>query len=286
MVQLDTAFTTRAPTTAVLIVPGLFGDCVGAQSVPFGDGVPRTTAADAAAPYRQYDDLGLREIRLLPVLGRASTAVNGRLLADAIRAEAARPDRDRLVLVGYSKGVPDLLEAIALLQREGGVPAKLEAIVSVAGAVMGTPLADRYLSAYETLSPHVTPFDCTPSQGGELASLTRRERIAQLAANPLPASVGYYVVVAHAPVDEMSLPLRITARWLAAIDPRNDGQLLASDAVLPGSTLLAEARVDHWDIALPRDRHPDARVRALTSGRGYPREALFRAVVRWAVGGG
>jgi hypothetical protein len=64
--------------------------------------------------------------------------------------------------------------------------------------------------------------------------------------------------------------------------PRNDGQVLAADAVLPGSSLLAVARSDHWDLALPRDRHPDALVRAMTSGRAWPREALFRALVQWA----
>jgi hypothetical protein len=284
LAAVDARFAARAPTTTVLIVPGLFGDCVGAQSVPFGDGVLRSPNADSAAAYRQYGDLGLRDIRLLPVPGRASTSMNGRLLTQAIRAESARGDLGRIVLVGYSKGVPDLLEALVMLQRDGGVPAQVSAVVSVAGPVMGTPLADRYGGAYEALSPHVTPFDCTPSQGGELSSLTRLERLPWLAANPLPRGIAYHSIVAHAPLDEMALPLRLTGRWLAAIDPRNDGQVLASDAVLPFSTLLAEARADHWDVALPRDRHPAVVVRMLTSGRAYPREALFRALVRWVVG--
>ena len=42
--------------------------------------------------------------------------------------------------------------------------------------------------------------------------------------------------------------------------------------------MLAEARSDHWDVALPRNRDPNAWMRALTSGRDFPREALFRAV--------
>jgi hypothetical protein len=282
--RLQAAFGARAPTTVVLIVPGLFGDCVGAQSVPFGDGVLRSPPVDPAAPYRQYDDLGLRAVRLLDVPGRASSAANGRQLADAIRAESALPDRDRIVLVGYSKGVPDLLEALAILQREGGVPASVTTVVSIAGAVMGTPLADRYELAFEALSSRLTPLDCTPSRGGEMTSLTRRERIAWLAANPPPAGIDYYSVVAHAPVGELAPPLRVTSRYLAAVDPRNDGQLLAFDAILPRSTLLAEVRADHWDIALPRERHPHSLVRALSSERRYPREALFRAVVQWVVG--
>jgi hypothetical protein len=281
--SLPAVFAERAASTSVLVVGGLFGDCLGAQAVPFGDGVDRPPERSAVDSYAQYADLGLRSIRLVPLPGRASSDANGRLLAEAIRAEAAVPGVQRIVLVGYSKGVPDALHALALLQHESGLPRSVVALVSIAGAVMGTPLADFYQPAYDAVSPRVTPFDCTPSQGDELASVTRRERIAWLAAKPPPAGLAYYSIVAHAPLDEMAPPLRLTARQLAAIDPRNDGQLLAADAVLPGSTLLAEVRADHWDVALPRDRGPPTLTRAMTSGRGYPREALFRATLKWVV---
>jgi len=283
---LTATFAARAASTSVLVVNGLFGDCLGAQAVPFGDGVERSPERNLVDSYKQYDELGLRSIRLVALPGRASSASNGRLLAEAIREEAARPDVQRIVVVAYSKGVADALHALAVLQRDGGVPPKLTALVSVAGAVMGSPLADFYQPAYEAVSPLVTPFDCTPSQGGDMASLTRRERTAWLAANPPPPGLAYYSIVAHAPLDEMAPPLRATARQLAAIDPRNDGQLIAADAMLPGSTLLAEARADHWDVALPRDRASNTMLRALTSGRSYPREALFKATLKWVIAAG
>ena len=283
--RLRASFAARASATAVLIVPGLFGDCVSAQSVPFGDGELRTPERSVVEAYRQYDDLGLRSVRMVPLPGRASSASNGRLLADAILTEAGRPGVARIVVIAYSKGLPDLLHAMDLLQADGGLPRSLDAVVSVAGAVMGTPLADFYESVYDVVSPLVSPLDCTAQRPGDLASLTRRERIAWLTAHPLAAGPSYYSVVAHAPLDELAPPLRWAARQLAAVDPRNDGQILAADAVLPGSTLLAEARADHWDVALPRDRHPDALWRSLTSGRSYPREALFRALLKWVVGG-
>jgi hypothetical protein len=279
-------FAARAPSTSVLIVGGLFGDCLGALAVPFGDGVVREAGRSIDEGYRQYDDLGLRSIRMVQVPGRASSETNGRMVAEAIRAEATRQDVQRIVVIGYSKGVPDVLHALALLQGDGGLPRKLAAFVSVAGAVMGTPLADFYQPLYDAVSPFVTPFDCTPSQGGDMESLTRRARIAWLVANPPPAGVAYYSIVAHAPLDETAPLLRVTARQLAAIDPRNDGQLIAADAVLPGSTLLAEARADHWDVAIPRDRDPSPLLRASTSGRNNPREALFRATVKWVVAAG
>jgi hypothetical protein len=281
--QLAARFASRAGATSVLVVGGLFGDCLGAQAVPFGDGVDRPAERSAIDSYRQYADLGLRSIRLVALPGRASSEANGRLLAQAIRAEAALPGVQRIVLVGYSKGVPDALQALEMLLNDGGLPGSLVALVSIAGAVMGTPLADYYQPAYDAVSPLVTPFDCTPSQGGDLASVTRRERIARLAAHPPPPGLAYYSIVAHAALDEMAPPLRVPARQLSVIDPRNDGQLIASDAVLPGSTLLAEVRADHWDVALPRDRGPSSWLREMTSGRGYPREALFRATLKWVV---
>lgn len=280
---LERAFAARAAGTAVLIVPGLFGDCVGDQSLPFGDGVVRDPDRNLTQAYAQYRDLGLRTIRAVPLRGRASSAHNAGRLATEIRAETARAGVDRVVLVAYSKGVADTLQALTALERDGGVPKAVSALVSIAGVVMGTPIADSLEWLYGSISPHVDPLRCTPSDGHDLGSVTRRERIAWLAANPPPPRVRYYSVVAHAPGDAIAPPLRPFYRQLAAIDPRNDGQMLASDALLPGSVLLAEARADHWDVALPRDRHPNPLMRALASGRVYPREALLRALIKWVV---
>jgi len=280
------AFATRAPATTVLIVPGLFGDCFDTQSVPFGDGVVRERAASLIEAYRQYDDLGLLGVRALAVPGRASSAANGRVVADAIRTEAAKSGVGRIVIVAYSKGVPDALHALALLQSDGGIPPAVVALVSVAGVVMGTPFADHFDAAFRALSPLVSPGDCSPSDGMEVDSVTRRERVAWLAAHPPPARLRYYSIVAHARADEVALALRPVHAAMSAYDLRTDGQLYSSDAILPGSVLLAEARADHWDVALPRDRHPSPAMRALTSGRAYPREALFRAMVKWIVSDG
>jgi len=282
--SLQRAFRERAASTSVLLVPGMFGDCVDTQSVPFGDGLTRTRERSAVDAYGQYADLGLMGIRLILLPGRASSATNGALVAQAIRDESARPGVQRIVLIGYSKGIPDAMQALAQLQAEGGIPAAVKALVSVSGAVMGTPIAERFERLYESVSPLVQPFDCSPSDGHDLASLTRRERVGWLVANPLPKGLRYYSITAHAPHDQIAPVLRPFHDRLSEVDARNDGQLLASDAILPRSALLAEARADHWDVALPRDRHPNAFMRSLSSGRAYPREALFRATVQWVVG--
>ena len=284
LAALKSRFLERAGSTSVLLLPGLFGDCVDTQSVPFGDGIVRPRERSAVDAYDQYADLGLLGIRLVRLPGRVSSAANGTLVAAAIRSEAARPGVRRIVLIGYSKGTADAMEALAQLQVAGQMPAAVKALVSVSGVVMGTPIAERFERLYEAVSPLVQPFDCSPSDGYELASMTRRERGAWLAANPLPSGLRYYTITAHAAREEIAPLLLPVYDQLSAFDVRNDGQLLASDAILPRSALLAEARADHWDVALPRDRHPNAFMRSLSSGRSYPREALFRATIQWVVG--
>ncbi len=282
---LQARFAARAASTVVLVVPGLLGDCVSAQAVPFGDGVMRTPQRSAVEAYGSYDNLGLKNVRLVPLPGRASSVANGQTLATAIRAAAAERGVRHIVIVSYSKGTADALHALHEIERTGPWPNQLHALVSVAGIVRGTPLADRHQTLYDALSSHVAPLDCGPEQGGSLTSLTQAERNRWLAAHAPPRRLNLYSIVAHADPLRMAWALRATYDELATIDPRNDGQVLADDALLPGSTLLAEALADHWSLVLPFERHPQAWLRALTA-LPYPREALFRALLKTALAGG
>jgi hypothetical protein len=277
-------FAARATSTVVLVVPGLFGDCVAAQSVPFGDGVMRDAERNRTEAYRQYDDLGPHALRLVALPGRHSAAANGRLLAEAIRSEAAQPGIERIVLVAYSKGTTDALHALELLREKGALPTQPTALVSVAGLVHGSLVVERHAALYEALAPGGEMFGCTASDGHELADLSPPQRAAWLAAHPLPRGPRYYSIVAHAAQDETALPLRPFHAELAAVDLRNDGQLIARNALLPGSELLAEAHTDHWGVALPLDRHPWALVRTAVTPHAYPREALLRATLWWVIG--
>lgn len=283
LASVDDRFAAQARTTSVLIVPGLFEDCVQTQSVPFGDGVVRSAERSLEEAYRQYADLGLLGLRALPLPGREGAAANGRRVAAALRAESARSAVGRIVVIAYSKGLTDTLRALGELRRDGDLPRTLTDVVSIAGPVMGTPLADHVGSLFESVSPMVEPLDCTPSDGQELKGMTRSESIAWLENNPLPAALRLHSVLAYASHDMIGPALRPTYRFLATFDPRNDGQVIASDAILPGGALLAEARADHWGVALPLDRHPNFAVRMLSAPRAYPREALLRTIVKWVL---
>ncbi len=68
---------------------------------------------------------------------------------------------------------------------------------------------------------------------------------------------------------------------LDKIDPRNDGQVLAYDAVFPKGTLLGYADADHWSVAPPFNRSAHSAAQFLSGNNAYPREILIEAVARF-----
>ncbi len=267
---------------SVLVVSGIFGDCVADQSLPFSDGVTRTAATNLTEGYAYLAPSGLQRVRAVNVRGRASSAANGAVIAAAIREESKAPAVSRIIVVGYSKGVPDILHALEQLEATG-LPTLPLSFVSLSGVVMGTPIADTHEELYKRLATRFDGMQCTPSDGHEVTSLTKRERRRWLANHPQFPNVSLYTVVAHTSAKSISPGLRPFYRRLAKADLRNDGQVLASDAVLPDSTLLAEVNSDHWTYVLPLRDHPNWLVRTAAADRPYPRAEFFRALVRTVV---
>lgn len=267
---------------SVLVVSGIFGDCVSDQSLPFSDGVTRTSTENLTEGYAYLAPLGLHRIRAVRVRGRVSSAVNGETIAAAIRQEAKDPSVFRIIVIGYSKGVADTLEALHQLGI-GGLPQQPLSLVSLSGVVMGTPIADTNETLYKRLATRFEGLECTPSDGLEVTSLTRRERLRWLASHPHIPGVNLYTVVAYTDAEYISPGLRPFYQLLKSIDPRNDGQMLTADAVLPDSTLLAEVNSDHWTYVLPLRDHPNWLVHTAAADRPFPREEFFRALLRTVV---
>lgn len=273
----------RAPQTVVMVIPGLLGDCVADQAAPFGDGLLRDPL-DASGPYAGYAELGLLRLERLPLQGRQGVEGNGLRVAERVAYWASQRDVERLVLVGYSKGVADALEGLSLLQRSDRWPSQPVALVSMAGSVMGTPLADRMSDWVNALQPQGEIAGCGPADTQALRDMRSDVRAAWWASAALPERLQRYSVAAQAVPSQSAPLLHLLHGWLNGIDPRNDGQMLVSDALLPGGSLLALARTDHWSLALPLERHPSAWVRLAVAEAGFPREALFRAVLLWVIG--
>lgn len=272
-----------AGRTSILIAPGIFGDCVAMQSLPFSDGVLRDGESNYTEGYAHHSSLGFRRIRAVPLPGRASSDANAERLVMAIMQEAADTKVEHIIIMGYSKGVADAMHALAGLHREGRVPPKLKAMVSLAGVVNGTPLADRYVHLYNFWTRTVSPLDCSPSEGGEMESLRKEFRMPWLATNPLPSALRYYSVLASANAQDIAPGLAASFDQLLVLGERNDGQLLVSDAIVPGSAVLAELNADHWSFLLPLERHPSFAVRSLASRKPFPRNQLFRALATFVL---
>ena len=252
----------------ILLVPGLYGECVADLVTPFAGALEHL---DVAYGYRTA---------LLPVSGRASSRHNAAQIRDFLAALPAAAD-EKLVLVGYSKGICDVLEAVV---AHGSVRQRVDAVVSIAGAVGGSALAERVPEPLHTLISQVDLPFCDPGDGGGIESLRRANRRRWLRRHALPGSVRWFSLVALPEPERVSAILRPGHRHLAAIDPANDGQVLWTDAIIPGGTLLGYANADHWSVALPIVRGAPARLQALAATlvdrNAFPREVLLEAVVR------
>jgi len=261
----------------ILIVPGIFGECVSDQLTPFSDGAVGADGRKTEHPYAYVENLGYR-VDVVKVRGRASSEANAPDIKQALVDMAA--DGMPLIIIAYSKGVPDTLEALRQLGK-AGIPRNLRAVVSVAGVVAGTPIADRLDHLYESVLAHVPFPGCAGMPSDPVASLSRAERLRKLQAElaAVPDTVKLYSVAAIAKPEDVTAALRGFHALLSASDPRNDGQVLYHDAVLPRSQLLGYVNSDHWAFVLAFNRADRPYWRALVDHNAFPREVLLEAIL-------
>jgi len=228
----------------------------------------------AAAHLRKYDyDQLVIEVDALSGIEK-----NARQIRDAIMARPEEPGPPRLVLVGYSKGAPDILEAVV---RYPEIHGRVAAILSAAGAVGGSALANDAEQAQADLLRHWPGAKCDEGDGGGVKSLRPDVRMEWMAQNPLPPGLRYYSLVTLPTPDRVSRVIEKSYRELGEIDWRNDSQVIYSDQIIPGSTLLGFLNCDHWAIAVPVSRSHPVISRSLVDKNDYPREAMLEAVLRF-----
>jgi hypothetical protein len=250
--------------TAVL-VGGIGHECVDAWLEPAGT-VERHLAQNG---------YGLRSLR---VDGLSSTANNARQIRDALLAMPKAADAARLVLIGYSKGAPDILEAIVTYPE---IRDRVAAVVSASGSVAGSPLANDAEQYQAAMFRHFPGATCTQGDGGGVESLRTSVRRSWLAANPLPTDLPFYSLVTFPDPERISAVLKSGYRKLSRIDGRNDGQMIFYDQIIPGSTLMGYVNADHWAIALPIARSHERIGSWFATENAYPREALAEAIMRF-----
>ena len=250
------------------MVPGVGYACIASWLEPTGSARTHVRA-------QGYDMV------TLDVDALSSTGKNARRIRDAVLAIPREEGLPRLVLIGYSKGAPDILDAVVSYPE---IRDRVAAVVSVAGAIGGSPIANDFEQYHAELFRYFPGSSCEPEaegDGGAVESLRPGVRKAWLAENPLPPELPYYSVVAYPSPERISLILESSYDKLASIDARNDGQLVFYDQVIPGSTLMAYVNADHWAIVIPIARSHEIIESILVTQNDYPREALLEAILRF-----
>jgi hypothetical protein len=246
------------------IVPGYGADCFAGLVTILGD---------ARA---HLDAIGWQSFEV-PIEGLSSSSRNAGLVRDRLLAEPLAQG-ERLVLVGYSKGTADMLEALA---RYPEIRGRVAAAVSLAGTVAGSPLADDPPRLLPWLARSAPGSGCDEGDGGAFESLRRSTRLAALASYP-PSSLGlplFSLGAFTARQDTSSILVPMHDR-LSGMDPRNDSQTLFTDQLIPGSVLLGYLNADHWAVGLPLDQARPVLAALFTNRNAFPRPAMLEAVMR------
>jgi hypothetical protein len=251
------------PGLRILIVPGAFSDCFEEIGKPY------------QAASERLRQLGY-QINNVDTRGLSGSTHNAGIIAEAVAGLKMAPS-EQLVLVGYSKGTTDILH---FLVNYSELARRVTAVLSVAGAVNGSPLADRFSEvSYDNWLFNLSLGKCRAGDGGVLDSLSRTRQFQWLATHPLPEHVRYFSLGAFARYEDVQLHQRATYRLLEPIEPLNDGQLLFLDQLIPGSALLGYVNADHWTVAVPVEEKFSGRDPALKAENRKLRELLFEAMI-------
>lgn len=257
--------TSTTHSLRVVVVPGIFDECIRKYVQSFSDGLAH------------LERHGWRTASI-PVSGRSGSVHNASQIRDFVLGLSLAVN-ERVLLVAYSKGAADTLEA---LDRYPELLPRVAAMVSVAGVIGGSPLADGYVHLYEHLLRDLAVTDCPSGDGQGMASITRAARQSSLAQRRLPSNVKYFSVAGIPGPQRISRALRPFYEQLAHVDPRNDGQVIFFDAIIPAGTLLGFLRADHWALAVPFSRNAGALPFSATliDHNAFPREVLLEAILR------
>lgn len=244
----------------VLVVPGFMSSCF-ADSPAFQEGQEHLRSKYGVT------------VDLLPVPNDPSED-NAKLIARYLK-EQTQNDKRKFIVVGYSKGAPDLQVALV---REG-IGDSVAAFVSVAGAIGGSAIADTIPAMVDRYVKMFKMQGCKGDLAQGFKSLRREVRQAFLSSFPhLP--VPSYSLAATSTETNTSKALLQSWQLLRVFDNLLDGQLTKTDSILPDGQYLGAALADHFAVALPFDKASNEAMRSFM-GMRYPRAALFEAIVRY-----
>jgi hypothetical protein len=247
------------------IVPGIGYGCVAEWL---------KTAPVGGDHVRQYG----YDVRMIKVDALSGTTPNARMIRDEIMAMPEESGPPRLVLIGYSKGTPDILDAVVNYLE---IRPRIAAVVSIAGAVGGSKVAEDASEGLADMMRFFPGAHCDKGDDQSVASLRPDVRKQWMAEHPLPTDVRFYSVVTLPDEARISRVLKPTYWQLRKIDPRNDSQLFYNDQIIPKGSLLGFVNADHWAVVLPIKRSHSIVGSLFVNHNDYPREALLEAILRF-----
>ena len=248
------------------MVPGLAYSCV-----------KRWLDHDNSAP-NHVATLGY-ETGFVQVEGIASSETNADMIADYVAGLGPEYDERPLILFGYSKGLPDVF---AFLAQYPELTHRVAAVVSYAGAVWGSPLADEADEKQLRWLTLIPGAECEKKDSKALETLSPENRQAWFAEHTLPEHIRYYSVVSFPDPENISNGLQRYHKKLAALqDGRNDSQLVFYDQVIPGSTILGFFNADHWAMSVPIARQHEVSQAIFADQNDFPREIALEAILRF-----
>lgn len=248
-------------TYRVLIVPGFFSACASAAPA-FKNGQDHL---------RQAHGLTV-EIMTVP---NDTSGNNGALIAKYLK-EHMKADPRKYVVLGYSKGTPDVQEALA---NDAEAVHAVAAFVSVAGAAGGSPIADVMPALADKWMKAVNLTSCEGDIAAAFRSLRRDVRRRFLAEHPKPPVPTYSIAAVSSKATTSKMLLE--AWQLMSVYGENDSQLSSEDATVPGSFMLGKAIADHLAVALPFEDMKEPGIRSFIDHGHYPRAALLESIVRF-----
>jgi LssY C-terminus len=249
-------------TYHVAIVSGVLTACFGSATA-FREG-------------RKYlhDTYGL-SVDLIPAPNRSS-AENGREVARFVR-DSYRQDGRKFILLGYSKGAPDILEGLA---NDPAAAHAVAALVTVAGAIGGSPIADLIPARAQQWFQKINLGGCQGDLYDAFHSLRRDVRREFLARHP-GLGIPVYTISAASTRAQTSRFLLQGWELLSLYGQPEDSELLESDTHYPGGDDLGTLHADHFAVAIPLDDFSVPGLGDLANHNHFPRSALLEALIRY-----
>jgi len=218
------------------------------------------------------------EVIQLTVDGLSGTENNARQISEQIAMLPPEQAGKPLILLGYSKGAPDILQAVVDYPE---LAEKVVAVIAAAGAVGGSALANGAEQSQANILTKIPKSECSEGDGGAVAAMRPATRKKWMSENTLPEHISYYSVATFPDPEHISSALKSSYKKLGKIDARNDSQLVFYNQLIPTSTLVAYVNADHWALAVPIARTHSNVGKMFTTKNQYPREALLEAILRY-----